>query len=78
MKDIVLLALVVGSFAGALTCHVTLLVGLFRRAPRSRGLFALLLPPLAPYWGFRERLRVRAGGWVIFVALYLVGLIAAR
>ena len=51
--------------------HVALLVGLARRRPRWRVLAALVVPPLAPVWGWRE-MPARARTWAIACAAYAV------
>ncbi len=71
MRDAIVLGALLGAFAAAVTFHLTLVVGLVRRPPRARGPIALLLPPLALYWGWREHMRVRSIGWVVSVALYV-------
>ncbi len=57
-------------FAGA---HVSLLGGLVARRPRYRAAVALMLPPLAPYWGWRAGFRRRVYTWAIALALYALG-----
>ena len=74
VSDSVVFAGMVLTFALALTAHVTIVFGLARRRPRWRALAALLVIPLAPYWAFREKMRVRAAVWVLGV----LGYIAAR
>jgi hypothetical protein len=37
----------------------------------------LLVPPLAPWWGYREGLRVATIAWCSALALYAVGVIVA-
>lgn len=70
MKDAIIVALLVLAFAGAVTCQLALVIGLARRSPRSRAAVALVVPPLAPYWGIREGMSVRAYVWLACVALY--------
>jgi hypothetical protein len=72
--ELVLIILLVGSFALFVTSHVALSFGLTLRRPRWRGPCALLVPPLAPYWGFEERMRVRSLLWLGALALYVVAL----
>ena len=60
-----------------LVAHVTLVIGLFRRAPWWRGLVALLVPPLAPYWGYEAHLRKRVTLWMVTLAVYLATVTAA-
>jgi hypothetical protein len=76
--DHVVLVLLVVSFASLVTVHVALAFGLAMRRPRWRGAVAFLLPPLAPYWGMLERMRVRSLLWLIALASYVVGLIIAK
>jgi hypothetical protein len=52
--------------------HVALLTGLFARAPRWRGFAALVVPPLAPYWGFAEGMRRRSVTWIAALVLYAI------
>jgi hypothetical protein len=63
---------------GLLACaHVVLLVGLLLRPPRKRGLFALLFPPLAPYFGFVDGQRRWSVLWVGALVMYGVGVVAS-
>ena len=57
-------------FVGA---HVTLLGSLALRAPRYRAAVALLVPPLAPYWGWRSGLKTRVYVWGASLLLYAAG-----
>jgi hypothetical protein len=57
-------------YAGA---HVALVVGLFRREPRWRGAVALVVPPLAPYWGWPLGMRARAWLWLGALGAYALG-----
>jgi hypothetical protein len=71
-------ALVVG-FALLATAHLAIVAGLAARAPRSRSLAALVVPPLAVYWAIRERMFARGVAWSVGAAVYLVALaITAR
>jgi hypothetical protein len=65
------------SFAGLLTTHVALTIGLTRRTPWWRGIVALFVPPLAPWWGWQERMRVRGILWIVAALLYGVMLVVA-
>jgi hypothetical protein len=79
MNDLVLVATVVLAFAVLLTTHVTIAFSLARRAPRWRGALALVVPPLAPVWAWREGMRVRAALWLAFLLVYVASrLLAAR
>jgi hypothetical protein len=53
--------------------HVSLLVSLLGRPSRVRGLVALVVPPLAPYWGWREGLKLRVYVWATTLTLYTAG-----
>ncbi len=70
-RDAVALALLVLAFATLVTVHVTLAAGLGARAPRWRGAVALVVPPLAPWWGWRTRLRARTVLWIVAAAIYV-------
>ena len=67
----------VGSFALFLTVHVALAAGLVRRVPRWRAPVALLFPPLAAYWGMRERMRLRTSLWLGAAMVYIIARIIA-
>jgi hypothetical protein len=56
------------------TLHGALAYGLTRRSPLGVKLLWLLFPPLAwlaPYWGFRHRLRWWSLAWIGCGAVYL-------
>jgi hypothetical protein len=75
--DLALIGLLSVAVGLHLVAHVTLVIGLFRRDPWWRGLLALLVPPLAPFWGYEARLRGRVTLWVVSLAVYLASAIAA-
>ena len=63
------------AFGLLITAHVVLAASLaIERRPRWRGLVALLVPPLAPYWGMEERMRLRSALWPAAAAAYVVAL----
>jgi hypothetical protein len=68
--SVVVLAVLVLAFATLVTVHVTLAIGLARRAPRWRGLVALVVVPLAPWWGWQERMRFRGVVWIVAAVVY--------
>jgi hypothetical protein len=68
------LAIALAAHVGA---HLALLVGLARRTPRWRAIAALLVPPLAPIWGWKEMPK-RANAWVFAFAAYAVVIVGAR
>ncbi|HEY6560226.1 MAG TPA: hypothetical protein VI072_23235 [Polyangiaceae bacterium] len=75
--DLAVMLALVGSFALLVTMHVAIAAGLTLKPPRWRGLLALLVPPLAPYWGMRERMRRRTALWVVSLMVYIVARLAA-
>jgi hypothetical protein len=68
-RDELVAGALVLAFALAVTTHVTLVFGLATREPRWRALVALVVPPLAPYWGWNG-LRRRSVAWVLAVVAY--------
>jgi hypothetical protein len=77
MVDAPLVALLLLAFALAVTMHVAIALALAARPPRWRALAAFAVPPLAPYWAWRERMRLRAGAWTAAVLVYVVTLVLA-
>lgn len=77
MDAVVLIALVV-SFAALVTAHVALAFGLTLARPRWRGPVALLVPPLAPYWGMEAGMKRRAALWVTALVIYALARIVAE
>ena len=75
--DFALLALISVAVGLHLVAHVTLVIGLLRRDPWWHGLVALVVPPLAAYWGYEARLRGRVTLWVLTLAVYLASVTAA-
>ena len=78
MKDLIVVATLVISLALFITAHVTITYGLAFRHPRWRALVAFLVPPLAPFWAWRERMRIRASLWTAALVLYVIATIVAR
>ncbi|HEY8090371.1 MAG TPA: hypothetical protein VIF09_21065 [Polyangiaceae bacterium] len=66
----VVLAVPVVAFATLVTVHITLAMGLTRRLPRWRGVVALFVAPLAPWWGWKARMRLRAACWIMAALVY--------
>jgi hypothetical protein len=77
VHDVLVLATLLLAFATLVTAHVTLAIGLARRSRSWRSLVALLVVPMAPWWGWRERMRVRAAVWVVAAAVYAIARVAA-
>jgi hypothetical protein len=73
-----LLLVVLVAFASLVTVHVTLALGLSLRRPRWRALVAFVVPPFAPFWGFRERMWVRSAVWVVAAVTYVIAFSLAR
>ena len=73
-RDAAVLAVLVLAFATLVTAHVTLAFGLARRPPRWRGLVALVVAPLAPWWGWQERMRARGVVWLASALVYAIAL----
>jgi len=76
--DTALVIAIVVSFATLVTAHVALAMGLLTRTPRIRALLALLLPPLAPYYGAREKMWIRTTVWTLALVTYVAARVAAR
>lgn len=62
------------AFATLVTVHVSLTIGLVRHAPRWRAVVAFIVAPLAPWWGWQARMRIRGVVWVVAAAVYGVAL----
>jgi hypothetical protein len=77
VRGSLLTALLVGALAGEIAAHVALIAGLVARRPRWRGLLAILIPPLAPYWGWSAGMHRRVYAWCAALALYALGVILA-
>jgi hypothetical protein len=76
-RDELVAAALVVTFAVVVTTHVTLVAGLAGRAPRWRALVALVVPPLAPYWGW-SALRRRSVVWMAAALGYMVLRVVAQ
>ena len=77
LLDLALLGLLSVAVGLHLVAHVTLVIGLLQRRPWWRGLVALVVPPLAPFWGYEAELRGRVTLWVVSLAVYLASVTAA-
>ena len=75
--DGILSALLFVGLATLVTVHVALAARLGRQRPRWRGLVALVVPPLAVMWAFREGWRRTAFLWLGAVAVYTAALTVA-
>jgi hypothetical protein len=74
VHDYVLFGASVLAFATLVSVHVSLVIGLLRRRPHWHGVAALLVFPLAPWWAWQARMRVRGGIWLVAAASYATGL----
>ena len=76
--DVALVIVLVVGFAVFVTIHVAL-AGLlfFSHHPRWKGLVALVVPPLAPVWGFRAGRNRLAMAWLVVLALYVIARVIA-
>ena len=72
--DAIVAGAVVVAFAVVVTTHVAIAFGLIRRTPRWRAPLAFVVFPLAPYYAWREHMRVRTIIWSIFAVIYAVAL----
>jgi hypothetical protein len=73
-----------GSFLAVLTtaallamlgAHVALLVRVTRGIGILRALVALVVPPLAPLWGWRAGARLPVYTWLVALLLYTFGVV---
>lgn len=69
--------LLAAAFGVLVTAHVALILGLASRPPRWRALVALVLPPLAAYWGWQEQRRLASATWFVSLVAYAVALFMA-
>jgi drug/metabolite transporter (DMT)-like permease len=58
--------------------HVALVAALFRTPPIYMGVVSLVLPPLAPYYGWRRGLKRRALLWLGGLFAYALGVALAN
>jgi hypothetical protein len=73
MASGVALTVVLAAFVAA---HGMLVGGLARRRAWGRAVVALVVPPLAPWWGWGAGLRVATVVWCAALALYTAGVVA--
>lgn len=71
--DAAFAVIVILGFASLVTLHVTLSTLLFTHAPRWHGLVALVVPPLAPFWGFQVGRKKLAIAWIVAFVVYVIG-----
>ena len=75
-RDEIVTGAVIVAFAALVTLHVTLVLPLATRAPRWHAAAALVVPPLAPYWGWQDR-RKRSVAWIASALVYLAAFLLA-
>ncbi len=75
MKETLLGAWLALALVAQIGAHVAIVAGLAQRHPRWRALAALLIPPLAPLWGWNKMPR-RARLWALAFAAYAVAMLA--
>ena len=75
--ELAIMLTLVSSFAILCSTHLVLALALSRKKPRWKGPLALLVPPLAPYWGYGARMRVLAVLWVAAFSIYVLALVMA-
>src|SRR5262249_53077732 len=64
VKDGVAYIALIIAFATFVTAHAGIVAGLAFRTPRWRALVAFFVPPLAPFWAYQEKMRVRSVAWL--------------
>jgi hypothetical protein len=79
VKDIATLTTLVLAFATWVTVHIALAARLMLRSrPRRRGVLALLVPPLAPIYGFRQGFRRSSALWLVALIAYVIAFLVAQ
>jgi hypothetical protein len=79
VRDAIIMGTLIVAFAAFVTVHVALSGRLVLHArPRWRGLLALVLPPFAPIWGFREGMTRLSYAWLAILGVYVLARIAAQ
>lgn len=68
--DLVLVLLPSALFGLFVSTHVSLIFLLAARPPRFRAALAFVVPPLAPFFGFREGLHALSAVWVLSLVAY--------
>jgi hypothetical protein len=72
LRDLVIVIVAIVSCALLITAQISIIAALAVRPPRWRALVVIVLPPLAPFWAFREKLRGRAVTWLVSAVVYAV------
>lgn len=66
------LAVALAVFFGA---HIALVAGLAQRHSWTMALSALVVAPLAPFWGWKRGMRARTIAWLSALGVYALGTI---
>jgi len=75
--DITLLVLPALSLGLLVTAHLVIVARLFGQSPRWRAAVALLVPPLAPFWGAQAALKLWCRLWIGAALAYAITLLIA-
>lgn len=79
VRDAVVLAMLVLGFSTLVTTHVALSFALMLfHPPRWRGAVALLVPVMAPFWGWREGRRKTTILWAVALVTYGAGALVSK
>ena len=70
-------AFIVVLFLAFVASHTTIVVSLAMREPRVRGLWALVFPPLAPYFAWTSLMPRRTLAWLVSLLLYALAVASA-
>jgi hypothetical protein len=70
-RDEIVALVLIGSFACWATVHLVIAAKLLSAPPRWRGLMALIVPPLAPYWAARTARPWLALAWGVACITWL-------
>ena len=62
------------AFATLATAHVTIAIGFLRRELFWRAISAMVVVPMAPWWGWQTGMRARAALWLTAGLVYAVTL----
>jgi hypothetical protein len=76
-RDALHAGVLLAAFALLVTMHVTLAIGLLRRSPWWRAPVGFVVPPLAVWWGWQAKMRVRSALWGVAAVVYGAALVGA-
>ena len=77
-RDLIFVIVAIVSCALLITAQISIVAALAVRPPRWRALVAIVIPPLAPFWALREKLRGRAATWIVSALIYAIARIVSR